>query len=42
MFDLSKTNTDGLGPMIWAPMSEYNLRYHDLGNNEYESTKLIS
>ena len=41
MFDLSKTNTDGLGPMIWAPMSEYSLRYYDLRNNEYESTKLI-
>ena len=42
MFDLSKRNTDGTGPMIWAPMSEYNLRSKYLRKIEYESAKLIS
>lgn len=42
MFNLSKTNTDGLGPLIWAPMSEYNLRSNDFSNIEYECARLIS
>ena len=42
MFDLSKRNTDGTGPLIWAPMSEYNLHCYDLRKIEYESAKLIS
>ena len=39
MFDFSKRNTDGVGPLIWAPMSEYNLFSYDL---EKLSTKVLS
>ena len=42
MFDLSERRTDGTGPMIWAPMSEYKFRSNNLRTFKCVSAKLIN